>query len=83
MDPSISSIKINVDAVVGSRYSSIAFVTRDGRGELVFACSKRVNTIFPLQAEVEAIKWALSLVANLEFEDYHRIRLPSLFQSSF
>ena len=38
------------------------------RGELVFACSKRVNTILPLQAEAETIKWALTLVANLEFE---------------
>ena len=38
------------------------------RGELVFACSKRVNTILPLQAEAKAIKWALTLAANLEFE---------------
>ena len=36
--------------------------------EIVFACSKRVNTIFPLQAEAEAIKWSLTLTANLEFE---------------
>ena len=27
-----------------------------------------MNTIFPLQAEAEAIKWALTLAANLEFE---------------
>ena len=49
-------------------YSSIAFVARDWRGELVFACSKRVNTIFPLQAEAEAIKWSLTLTVDLEFE---------------
>ncbi|KAK9992917.1 hypothetical protein SO802_022620 [Lithocarpus litseifolius] len=67
--PSISSIKINVDAAVGPHCSSIAVVARDWRGELVFACSKRVNTTFPLQAEAEAIKWALILSANLEFEE--------------
>ena len=32
----------------------------------MFACSKRVNTTLPLQAEAEAIIWALSLAANLE-----------------
>lgn len=53
---------------MGTHCSSIASVARDWRGELVFACSKRVNTIFPLQAEAEVIKWALTLVANLEFE---------------
>ena len=31
-------------------------------------CSKRVNTILPLQVEAETIKWALTLATNLEFE---------------
>ena len=53
---------------MGPHCSSITFVARDWRGELVFACSKRVNTIFPLQVEAEAIKWALTLAANFEFE---------------
>ena len=57
-----------MDAAIGPHCSSIAFVARDWRWELVFACSKRMNTILPLQAEAEAIKWALTLAANLEFE---------------
>ena len=56
------SFKINVDAAVGPRFSSIAAMARDRRGELVFAGSMKVNTTLPLLAEAEAIKWALSLV---------------------
>ena len=56
------SFKINVDAAVGLRFSSIAAVARDWRRELVFADSMKVNTTLPLLAEAEAIKWALSLV---------------------
>ena len=55
------SFKINVDAAVGPCFSSIVAVARDWRGELVFAGTMKVNTTFPLQAEAEAIKWALSL----------------------
>ena len=56
------SFKINVDAAVGPRFSSIAAVARDRRGELVFAGSRKVNTTLPLLVEAEAIKWALSFV---------------------
>nr|XP_023903213.1 uncharacterized protein LOC112015076 [Quercus suber] len=58
-------LKINVDAAVGPRFSVIATVTRDWRGNVVFAGSRKVNTIFPLQTEAEAVRWALSLVLNL------------------
>ncbi|XP_023905690.1 uncharacterized protein LOC112017471 [Quercus suber] len=58
-------LKINVDVAVGTRFSVIAAVTRDWRGNVVFAASRKVNTIFPLQAEAEAVRWALSLVPNL------------------
>ena len=54
--------KINVDAAVGLRFSFIAAVARDRKGELVFAGSRKVNTTLPLLAEAEAIKWALSFV---------------------
>ena len=57
-----------MDADVGPHCSSIASVARDWRWELIFACSKRMNTILSLQAEAEAIKWALTLAANLEFK---------------
>ena len=35
---------------------------------MVFACSKRVNTPLPLQAEAEAINWALNLATNLDVD---------------
>uniref|UniRef100_A0A2N9G7C7 Reverse transcriptase domain-containing protein n=1 Tax=Fagus sylvatica TaxID=28930 RepID=A0A2N9G7C7_FAGSY len=56
--PNFGIIKINCDAAVGPRFSSIAVVARDWRGKLVFAFSKKVETILPLQAEAEAIIWA-------------------------
>ena len=57
-------------AKTSSHFQSLATdaMEEQWRGELVFACSKRVNTILPLQAEAKAIKWALTLAANLEFE---------------
>ena len=33
---------------------------------MVFACAKRVYSNLPLQAEVEAIKWALSLAKSID-----------------
>ncbi|KAK9985739.1 hypothetical protein SO802_030690 [Lithocarpus litseifolius] len=59
--PSRLDIKINVDAAVGSRLSAIAAIVIDWREELVFAGSMKVNTTLPLQAEAEAIRWAISL----------------------
>ena len=59
--PSCLSFKIKVDATVGPYFSSMAAVVRDWRGELVFVNIMKVNTTLPLQAEVEAIKWGLSL----------------------
>ena len=60
--------KINVDAAVGLRFSSIATVARDRKGELVFAGSRKVNTTLPLLAEAEAIKWALSLAPAMGYD---------------
>ena len=54
--PPSLSFKINVYATM---------VVKDRRGELVFANSMKVNTTLPLQAEVEAIKWALSLAPTM------------------
>ena len=33
---------------------------------MVFACSQKAKTTFPLQAEAEAVRWAISLAAKLE-----------------
>jgi len=49
------SFKINVDAVVGPRCSSIAAMMRDLRGESVFASTMKVNTTLPLLGEAEAV----------------------------
>ena len=66
--PSPHSAKINVDVTVGLRFSVIAAVARDWGRELVFSCSKKVNTTLPLPAEVSALKWSLSLASYLDFE---------------
>ena len=62
------SVKIYVDAACNLESSSITVVARDWRGEVVFACFERVNTMLPFQAEVEAIKWALNLASNLDVD---------------
>ena len=64
--PPKDSIKINVDVAFMDGNYSIAVVARDWRGEVVFACAKRVYSNLPLQAEAEAIKWALSLAKSIE-----------------
>ncbi|KAK9987874.1 hypothetical protein SO802_028113 [Lithocarpus litseifolius] len=63
------SVKINVNAVIGPNYSSLALVARDWKGDLVFAYSQKAKTTFPLQAEAEAVRWAISLAAKLEAEN--------------
>ena len=63
--PSRLDIKINVDVAVGPCFSAIAIVMRDWRKELVFVGSMKVNTIVPLQAEAEAVRWAISLALAL------------------
>jgi hypothetical protein len=67
--PNCGVIKINCDAAVGSLFSSIAAVARDWRGKLVFALSKKVNTVIPLQAEAEAILWAGQLSVSHGFSN--------------
>ena len=56
-------------AAIGPNCSSLALVARDWRGDLVFACSQKAKTTFPLQAKAKAIRWALSLAAKLEAEN--------------
>ena len=42
------SIKINVDAAIDPNYPSLALAARDWRGDLVFSCSQKAKTTFPL-----------------------------------
>ena len=63
--PPRHGLKINLDAMVGPRFSIIVVVTRVWRGKVVFAGSRKVNTTIPLQAEAKAVRWTLSLVPNL------------------
>ncbi|XP_065629740.1 uncharacterized protein LOC136067578 [Quercus suber] len=69
--PSRRDIKINVDAAVGPRFSAIAVVVRNWRGELVFAGSKKVNTTLPLQAKAKAVRWAISFAPALDGDSVH------------
>ena len=60
--PKQGSIKINCDAAEGSNHSFIALVSRNWRGDLVFALSKRVlskQRLRPLNGRVE---WLLVMV---------------------
>ena len=66
--PSRFAVKLNVDAAVGSKFSSIDMIARDWRWDSVFSCSHKSNTVLPLQAEAEEIKMALSLVPKIEVE---------------
>ena len=65
-------------------------MARDWRGDLVFACSKKAKTTFPLQAEAKAVRWAITLAARLEadsviietdskfcHDSIHELMLPS------
>ena len=70
MKPELGSIKLNVDAAVGAHHSVVAVIARDWRGELVFACSKKVNTTLPLQAEAEVLLWALQLAEPLNLAPF-------------
>ena len=53
---SLRSSKIKL-MLLEARFSVISSVVRDWREELVFACSKKVNTTLSFQAKAEAIKW--------------------------
>ncbi len=64
--PEFGVIKINCDAVVGLRFSSLAIVARGWRGNLVFSLTKEANTNIPLQAEAKALLWACLIVVDYE-----------------
>jgi hypothetical protein len=49
---------------MGHSHAVIAVVARDWRGSLVFACSKKVNTNVPVQAEAEALRWSACLALD-------------------
>ena len=59
-------IKLNCDAAVNQNRPYVAIVARDWRVTLVFAMSKRVETIIPLQADAEAINWATQQALKLD-----------------
>ena len=47
--PPRHGLKINVDAAIGPRFFVIAAITRDWRGNVVFASSRKVNTTIPFK----------------------------------
>ena len=66
--PPTDSFKFNVDAVVEDAHSTIAIVARDWRRIVVLALSKKVYATIPLQAEAEALVWALTVSVDLNLE---------------
>ena len=64
--PEKGVIKINCNAAVSQNRPYVAIVARDWRVTLVFAISKRVETIIPLQSEAEAIYWATQQALKLD-----------------
>ena len=65
LKPRNDSFKINVDVAVGAHHSIVVVIASNWRGDLVFACSKKVNTTLPLQAEAKALLWVLQLAEPL------------------
>ena len=61
-------MKLNCDAAMGCDFSTIAIVARDWRGTVVLVLTKKVNTTIPLEAEVEALAWAVFVAADLGVE---------------
>ena len=55
-------IKINCDVATGLNWSVIALIARDWRGNLLFAFRARVDTSSLVQAEAQALRWAIELV---------------------
>ena len=57
--PNQGMLKLNYDAAVGDLSSCMAIVAKDLRGKLVFAISKKDNSIIDVQAKVHAILFAV------------------------
>ena len=62
--PDVGQVKLNCDAAVGPIHSVIVVVAQDWRVNLVFALSKKVNTNVLVQAEAEALRWAVNLALD-------------------
>ena len=52
---------------MGVNHSVADVVARNWRGELVFVCSTKVETILPHQAEVEVMRWAICMSIDRGF----------------
>ena len=66
--PVMGEFKANCDSVVGDALSTLAVVVKDWRGTMVLAISRKANTSIPLQAEAEALLWAVQLANDHGFD---------------
>ena len=79
--------KINCDAYMRKFDLAIAMISKDWRGNLVFACSIKVNTNIPIQVEAKALKWTVSTamnhkLINISFESDCQVCIQSLTSST-
>ncbi len=58
------TLKFNCDAAIGLHFSSIVVVTRDWRGSMVLALSKKAYTTSSLQVEAKAIHWTVQITGT-------------------
>ena len=57
-------LKFNCDAAIGLHFSSIVVVTRDWRGSMVLALSKKAYTTSSLQARAGPEVWVVQARQN-------------------
>ncbi len=86
--PPQGCVKLNTDAVVKALYSSIAVIARDAYGFICKARAICVDTVDPVIAKAEAIKWALELAMLESFpkiivESDSKMCIDALVDSQF